>query len=115
MYRFAYADVLNDVVVQHRETEWMALDRAIELLGKARQDGSGSIAAVEALDFTRQLWSIFVSDAASVGNDLPPELRASLVSIGLWVLREVENIRTQKSQSFDDLIDVCRQISEGLL
>ena len=36
MYRFAYADVLDDDVVQHRATERMALDRCIELLDRAR-------------------------------------------------------------------------------
>ena len=114
MYRFAYAEVLNDDVVQHRAAERMALDRAIALLERARHDGVGSIAAVEALDFTRQLWTIFVTDTASEGNDLPADLRANLVSIGIWVLREVENLRKQKTQSFNDLIEVCQQISEGL-
>ena len=114
MYRFAYADVLDEDPAKQRWTEKLAVDRAIELLRAGRQQGSGSIAAIEALDYTRQLWMIFVEDAASSGNDLPADLRAKLVSIGIWILREVDEIRKGNAKSFDDLIEVCEQISEGL-
>jgi flagellar protein FlaF len=36
------------------------------------------------------------------------------VSVGLWVMRETEEIRQGRSKNFAALIDVSRTISEGL-
>lgn len=114
MHTFAYSDILNDDPSRHRSTERLALMRAVDLLGRARAAGPDTIVAIEALDYTRRLWTIFVQDLSTVSNDLPAELRASLVSIGLWVLREIEDLRQGKAQGFGDLIEVCTQIAEGL-
>jgi flagellar biosynthesis activator protein FlaF len=114
MYQFPYAEVLDDAPKAARERERQALEHCIALLRSAQAQGPRSREAVEALVFLRKLWTTFIEDLASSENDLPKALRADLISIGLWVMREAESIRLEKSDSFQELIEVCEAIREGL-
>jgi flagellar protein FlaF len=60
------------------------------------------------------LWGVLVEDLAKPENDLPKPLRADLISVGLWIMREAEQIRLGKSENFKGLIEVSTVISEGL-
>ncbi|MBN8911412.1 MAG: flagellar biosynthesis regulator FlaF [Rhizobiales bacterium] len=114
MYKFYYNEVLDESPREAREQERSALERTISLLQDAEQKGPGSREAVEALFYVRKLWGIFIEDLAQSDNGLPPKLRADLVSIGLWVMRETEEIRQGRSKNFAALIEVSQTISEGL-
>jgi flagellar protein FlaF len=114
MYQFPYAEVLDDAPKAARERERKALEHSIVLLEAAAAKGAASREAVDALAYVRRIWSVLVEDLATAENDLPQPLRADLISIGLWVMREAENIRQGKTHSFADLIEVSRSICEGL-
>ncbi|MFA5950156.1 MAG: flagellar biosynthesis regulator FlaF [Hyphomicrobium sp.] len=114
MYKFYYDEVLGEAPKVARENERSALERSIALLQLAQQKGPQSRESVDALHFVRRLWGIFIEDLAKPENELPQKLRADLVSVGLWVMREVEEIRLGRSTNFKGLIDVSRTISEGL-
>lgn len=114
MYKFSYDEVLDESPKAARETERSALLRSIEMMESAEEKGVGSREAVDAIYFVRRLWGIFIEDLANAENALPPQLRADLVSIGLWVMRETEELRQGQADSFKPLIDVSRTISEGL-
>lgn len=114
MYQFSYTEVVEDSPRQHRDREREAIARSIELMQAAQTEGMQSRAAVDAMVHTRRLWSILIEDLAKPENDLPSQLRADLISIGLWVLRELEEIRDGRQASFKSLIDISTTISEGL-
>jgi flagellar protein FlaF len=114
MYKFYYNEVLDESPREAREQERSALERTIAMLQDAEQKGASSREAVEALFYVRKLWGIFIEDLAKGDNGLPPKLRADLVSIGLWVMRETEEIRQGRSKNFAALIEVSQTISEGL-
>lgn len=114
MYKFYYNEVLDESPKQAREHERTALERSIDLLQQAELKGSQTREATEAIFFVRKLWGIFIEDLAKPENGLPPKLRADLVSVGLWVMRETEEIRQGRSSNFKGLIDVSKIISEGL-
>jgi len=114
MYQFSYAEVLENAPVAARERERKALEHGIALLKAAEEKGPGTREAIDALHYLRRLWAIFIEDLASPENDLPQTLRADLISIGLWVMREADDIRLEKSKTFKDLIEVCEAIHEGL-
>lgn len=114
MYQFSYAEVLDETPQGARERERMAISRSIELLEAADQKGVRSREAIEALLFARRLWGVLIEDLANSDNDLPANLRADLISIGLWVMREAEQIRLEKSDNFKGLIEVSAAIRDGL-
>ena len=114
MYKFYYNEVLDESPKEAREQERTALERSIALLQEAEKKGAQSREAVEAIFFVRKLWGIFIEDLSKAENGLPQQLRADLVSVGLWVMRETEEIRHGRSSNFAALIDVSKTISEGL-
>jgi flagellar protein FlaF len=114
MYQFSYADIQSDAVADARDRERQLLDRSIDLLLAAKQEGASSIRSVEALHFLNRVWTNFIEDLGSPENELPKDLRANLISIGLWLLREAESVRQGDSQNFDGLIEVSQIIRDGI-
>ncbi len=114
MYRFSYAEVLEETPQTARERERLALQHSIDLLRSAVQNGPSSREAVDALYFLRRLWGFFIEDLAKPENDLPQQLRADLISVGLWILKEAEEVRLGNSSNFKGLIEVSQLISDGL-
>ncbi len=114
MYQFSYSDVVDDRPATGRAHERAAILRTIEVMTAAEQEGPQSRKAIEALHSVQRLWSILIQDLAKPENELPGQLRADLISIGLWNLREVEDIRLGRTVSFGSLIEVSAAIAEGL-
>ena len=88
MYQFSYADIQTDSVADAKDRERQLLTRSIDLLATAKHKGADSLQAVEAIHFMNRVWTSFIEDLGSPENELPMELRANLISIGLWLLRE---------------------------
>jgi len=114
MYQNAYQDVVEDAPSQARDSERLALLRAAELLDAAAMKGPRSMESVTALLYVRRLWTFFVEQLAQKGHPLSNETRASLVSIGLWILGEEERIRMGQSTDYASIAEVSRVIASGL-
>ncbi|MBU2483947.1 MAG: flagellar biosynthesis regulator FlaF [Alphaproteobacteria bacterium] len=114
MYQFSYADVQEDGVAEAREREREAINHSISLLQAAKASGLESRDAIEAVYFVSRLWVRFVEDLASPDNQLTEELRANLISIGIWIIRESERIRKRESDNFQGIIDISIIIRDGL-
>lgn len=114
MYRFHYDQVLDDESSYQRDGEKQAIQQSVELLQRAQIFGARSAEAAEALAFVNRLWSYFLEELARPENALPVELRAKLISIGIWLIREVELIVDLKSENFAGLIRISEIVAEGL-
>ena len=114
MYQFSYAEIMDDDVADAKTRERQALDRAIELLKAARDNKPNSRASIEALFYTRRVWIRFIEDLRQPENELNTELRANLISIAIWILKECERIRRRQSDNFQGIIDVTTIIRDGL-
>jgi flagellar protein FlaF len=90
------------------------LDHAVELLKRAEAAGPRSRESVEALDFVGRLWNIFIQDLVDPENDLPNALKADVISVGLWIIKEAALIRCGESTNFGSLMDICAIIRDGL-
>ena len=114
MYQFSYAEIVEDTAQDCRAREQLAFDRAITLLTAAKEKGVRSRETVEALLFLRRLWSTLMDDLVSPENGLPAPVRANLISIGLWVMKEADRIRLEKSDNFEGLIEINAILRDGL-
>ena len=71
-------------------------------------------------DFMRTLYTFIIyqscaiEDLAKAENDLAQSLRGELISVGLWIMREAEQIRLEKSDNFKGIIEVSKTIHDGL-
>jgi flagellar biosynthesis activator protein FlaF len=114
MFESSYGEMMADATAIIRDNERLAFERSIELLKTARGKGRGSHESVEALVFANRLWSVLLSDLADADNAYPDTLKASLISIGIWILRQTEEIRQGRVDDFTSLIEVSETISRGL-
>jgi flagellar biosynthesis activator protein FlaF len=114
MYQYTYDEILEDTAQDCRARERDAFDRAISLLGIAKEKGNASRECVDALLFLRRLWTMLLNDLASPENGLPQELRANLISIGLWIMKEADLVRLRQSENFDGLIEMNSILRDGL-
>ena len=114
MYQFSYADIQTDSVADAKDRERQLLSRSIDLLAAAHDKGHKSTEAIEAIQFMNRVWTSFIEDLGSAENQLPVELRANLISIGLWLLREAEEVRQGRSDNFEGLIEVSQIIRDGI-
>lgn len=114
MYQFSYAEIQTESVADAKDRERQLLSRSIDLLVAARISGTNSMQSIEAVHFLHRVWTSFIEDLGSSENQLPNELRANLISIGLWLLREAEAVRQGESDNFDGLIEVSQIIRDGI-
>jgi flagellar protein FlaF len=68
---------------------------------------------IQALDWNRRLWSALASDCASDANGLAPQLRASIMTLSIWVAKHSSAVM-RREETFEPLIDVNRIIMQGL-
>jgi len=114
MYTFSYAEILDESGDESRGREQLALDDALELLTVAESRGPQSPEALEAIRYIQKLWNFLISDLADPQNALTEQLRADLISIGIWVIREADRILNDPTRTFAALIEVNRTIRDGL-
>ncbi|WP_114943989.1 flagellar biosynthesis regulator FlaF [Microvirga calopogonii] len=114
MYRFSYAEVVEDAPRECRQREYEIFGQAIGFLKAADGLPSNSPEMNHAVEFLQRLWTVFVKDLAHPDNELPDKLKAQLISIGFWVMRETGRIACGEHNNLTALIDINSMIQEGL-
>ena len=114
VYRLKYANIQEEAPVNAKMREREILQRSIDLLRKASAADASPFASSEAVHFTVRVWTTFLEDLAKPDNQLPKEARAGLISIGIWILKEVDAIRLGTSKAYDGIIDITEIIRDGL-
>jgi flagellar protein FlaF len=114
MYQFAYEEIIEDSSDEARDREAAAFDEANRLLDTASRAVCDPHAVPAALRFNEDLWMILIEDLAHPDNKWPEAMRASLISIGIWVLKEIERIRRGQSTGFRAIAEINTIIRDGL-
>lgn len=103
-----------------RDTEYRLLAQVTSELIKAIDNKEGAsndptkmAQVASALNWNKQVWDVFVEDCGTAGNQLPRDLRAAIVSLGIWVTKETA-IALEGEGDIDSLIAVNRDIMKGL-
>lgn len=66
-----------------------------------------------ALHRNRELWSTFAAVCGAPGNGLPDALRASIISISLWVDRFTSDVMAGR-EAIAPLLEVNKAVRDGL-
>jgi flagellar protein FlaF len=110
----AYEAVAEDSGAEARERERVALSRGIDRLERLAEGRVSAEDLVESLLYVRRLWAIFIEDLSHPENGLPEQLRADIISIGLWVIKEADRLREQRSNDVIQLVEINRVIRDAL-
>ena len=114
MYEFAYNDVIVDSHQTLRAREQAAMDRVIGMLRAAQEKGPESRELIDALFYLRRLWMIFIDDLNDPNNELPAQLRAGIISIGVWMMKEIDRVRGGVTSDLTPMIEINVLIRNGL-
>ena len=114
MFEFSYGEMVEDSPRVLRERERDAMSRGIEMLRKAQQGGPSSRESIDALHYLRQLWTIFLEDMREPHNELPNALKAGIVSIGIWVMKQIDRVRKGEITDLTALIEINEIVRDGL-
>ena len=85
----------------------------LALMEAAKTDPSDIPGRIDALDWNRSIWTVLLSDCSSPENQLPAPLRASIISLAIWVGKHTSAV-IRKREDIQPLIDVNRLIMQGL-
>ena len=97
-----------------RQTEYRLFAQVTLALMEAARADPGDIAArVDALDWNRRVWTVLGEDCANPANGLPAPLRASIISLSMWVGRHTSAV-IRRHEEIEPLINVNRMIMQGL-
>lgn len=114
MTMVGYDAEIEDSGFEARSRERRALNHGIGLLEKVQ---AGELTLPEQTDaflYIRDLWTFFVQDLSNSRNGLPEQLRAQLISIGLWIVKEAERNREGQLNDVADLVAVNVAIRDSL-
>lgn len=96
-----------------RNTEFRLVSQITGAMIAAQDAGLQGAALMATLHRNREMWAAFSSACAAPGNELPPQLRAGIISLALWVDRYTSDVVTGR-EAIDELIGVNRMLLEGL-
>ncbi|MBO9713462.1 flagellar biosynthesis regulator FlaF [Sphingomonas sp.] len=96
-----------------RSAEYRLMSEITGEMMAAESAGARGALLMPPLHRNREMWSAFVSDCGATGNRLPPELRAQIISLGLWVDRFTSDVIAGR-EAIGELISLNRTIMEGL-
>ncbi|MBL4600393.1 MAG: flagellar biosynthesis regulator FlaF [Rhizobiaceae bacterium] len=114
MFNQAYTESMEDGQETARSQEREVLGSSIRLMREADASPDHHGKRVEAIYFTTRLWSHFLNDLVSADNVNSDEMKAGLISIGIFIMRHIEKMRQDKTQKFGPVVDVSKTIYDGL-
>lgn len=97
-----------------RSTEYRLFAQVtMALMDAARLDANDVAGRADALDWNRRLWSVLADDCSSPDNKLSVELRAGIISLGIWVGKHTSAVM-RREEEIEPLIEVNRMVMQGL-
>ena len=97
-----------------RDTEYRLFAQVTRALMEATAlDPSEIGKRADALDWNRRMWSALATNCADPANQLPQALRASFISLSIWVGKHTSLVIRNQEQ-IEPLIEINRMIMQGL-
>ena len=96
-----------------RQTEYRLFADVTRSLREVKDRKPTDPGLIKALDWNRRMWSTFASDCGTKGNQLPDQLRASIISLSLWVSRHSSQVM-RGTAKVDPLVKINRTVMDGL-
>lgn len=97
-----------------RQAEYRLLGQVTRALMAVSETGRDDLRSLaDALDWNRRIWQAFAADCGRAGNGLPEQLRASIISLAIFVSKHSSQVMRSGAE-IQPLIDINRSIMQGL-
>ncbi|WP_337995986.1 flagellar biosynthesis regulator FlaF [Oleispirillum naphthae] len=98
-----------------RELEAMAFTKAALKLEDAKKLTENPTEFGKALRFNHLLWTIIQADIVEPSNMLPPEIKANIMSLSIFVDKQTAKaLRTRNAADLEVLVNINRNLAAGL-
>ena len=98
-----------------REVEAMAFTKAALMLEDAKKVTNNIAEYSKALRFNHLLWTIIQADLTDPENQLPPEMKANVMSLSIFVDKQTTKaLRSSSANDLEVLININRNLAAGL-
>ena len=98
-----------------REIEAMAFTKAALMLEEAKTTLDDYDAYSSALKFNQLLWTIIQADVVDKENKLPPQIKANILSLSIFVDRQTIKALANTKDYLEVLININKNLAEGLM
>jgi flagellar protein FlaF len=85
----------------------------LALMAAAKGEPSDPESRAETLEWNCRLWSVLAGDCVDPKNALPESLRATIISLSLWVERHTRAV-AEGRETIEPLVEVNRMVMQGL-
>ena len=109
-----YRKILADDQSTAKRREHDLFVEAIKAMRASDEAANDGLRRIQAVHLVNRLWTALLTDLSDPDNRLPDELRASLISIGISVMKQLARIRNRERDNFGSLIEIHSVIAEGL-
>lgn len=83
------------------------------LIAASESDPKDFATRIDALGWNRQMWATLAATCSDPDNALPPQVRANIISLSLFVSRHTSAVM-KGEEDFETLIDLNRMMMQGL-
>ena len=83
------------------------------LMAASETDPKDFATRIDALGWNRQVWAALAATCSAPDNALPPQVRANIISLSLFVSRHT-SVVMKGEDDFETLIDLNRMMMQGL-
>ena len=111
-FRKSRAEFGSDYVRTDRDNEYMVVSRVTRLLQNAVDSGD-RWSEIHATHSNNELWTALAADLASPGNALPDQLKANLISLAMFSMRDGDLVLVENA-SIAPLLEINIRIMKGL-
>lgn len=114
MYYMQYAEVVENGCLSARERESFLFDRCIEKLTYLEVEEPSFTTLIETAGFIENFWLTLIEDLGREDNALAADLKASIISIGIYVMKEMMKLRNNEKVDIATLIAISKALRDGL-
>ena len=94
----------------------MAFTKAALSMDEAKANLEDYDAYAAALKINQLLWTIIQADVVDKENQLPPQIKANILSLSIFVDKQtIKALANVKAEHLDVLININKNLAEGLL
>lgn len=83
------------------------------LIAASQSDPKDFATRIDALGWNRQVWATMAGACSDSANGLPPQVRANIISLSLFVSRHTSEVM-KGDEDFETLIDLNKMMMQGL-
>jgi flagellar protein FlaF len=114
MFMQAYEEIAADDQTDLRASEREIILQTIDAMRASDANPQDLFSRIKTVHFIREVWSYFLNDLTSPDNEMDAPLKASLISIGIFIIKHLERMRQEPDARFAPILEVSITIERGL-